>query len=207
MKKNIAVFVSGGGTDFQSIIDGVKAEQINAVIKLLISSKDGVYALQRAKNNGIPFYVFKKSDYLDADSLYGDIDLLLKENNIDVIILAGYLSIVPKSFVAKYYGRIINVHPSLIPKHCGMGYYGMKVHEAVLASGDKISGATVHFVDEGADTGAVILQKEIPVMNGDTKEALQERVLQAEHEILPRAVGLICADKVKLSDGKAVFCE
>ncbi|MDR3293928.1 MAG: phosphoribosylglycinamide formyltransferase [Clostridiales bacterium] len=205
MKKRIAVFVSGGGTDFQSVIDAVKRGEIDAEISLLVSSRDGVYALTRAEENSIPSYVFKKKDYADTDEMFRGIDALLTAQKIDVIVLAGYLSILGAEFTKKYLGRIINIHPSLIPKHCGAGYYGIRVHESVIASGDKVTGATVHFVDEGTDTGAVIIQKEIPVLQSDTAESLQQRVLAVEHEILPAGVKLLCEGKVRLVEGKAVF--
>ncbi|MDR1940478.1 MAG: phosphoribosylglycinamide formyltransferase [Clostridiales bacterium] len=196
MKKNIAVFASGGGSDFQSVIDAVKSGYIDAEIKLLISGKDDAYAVERAKNNGIPYFIFKKSDYGgDSESMFSDIGGLLDERGIDLVVLAGYLSILAPGFVKKYYGKIINIHPSLIPKHCGMGYYGIKVHESVIASGDKTSGATVHFVDEGADTGDIILQREVEVKDGDIPETLQRRVLEAEHKILPEAVKAVLEGK------------
>jgi phosphoribosylglycinamide formyltransferase-1 len=198
MKKNIAVFVSGGGSDFQSIVDGINSGYIkNAEIKLLISSKDGVFALERAKNNGIPFYIFKRSDFEAAEIMWRKIADLLDENKIDLAVLAGYLSILGGEFVERYEGRIINIHPSLIPKHCGMGYYGLKVHESVLKSGDRTTGATVHFVDAGADTGEIIMQKEVEVKDGDTAESLQKRVLEVEHEILPEVVKLFCEGKLR----------
>ncbi|MDR1906596.1 MAG: phosphoribosylglycinamide formyltransferase [Clostridiales bacterium] len=190
--KNIAVFASGSGTDFQSIIDGVKSGAIDGVIKLLISGNESAYAIERAKNNGIKRYIFKKSDYADAEAMGEGLIALMEENAIDLIVLAGYMSILGKNFVKRYYRRIINVHPSLIPKHCGMGYYGIKVHESVIASGDKVSGATVHFVDEGVDTGPIILRREVAVLPDDTPETLQKRVLELEHKLLPEAVALLC---------------
>ncbi|MDR2047733.1 MAG: phosphoribosylglycinamide formyltransferase [Clostridiales bacterium] len=203
MKKNIAVFASGGGTDFQSVIDGVRSGRVNAEIKLLITNKDGVYAIERAKNNGIPYRVLKKNDFSDADDFWAKTADILDENKIDLVVLAGYSAILGAGFVAGYYGRIINIHPSLIPKHCGPGYYGIKVHESVIASGDSVTGATVHFVDEGTDTGAVIMRKEVPVFKDDTPESLQKRVLEAEHAILPETVALFCDGRIKLIDGKA----
>jgi phosphoribosylglycinamide formyltransferase-1 len=197
MKKNVAVFASGGGSDFQSIIDGVNSGYIDAEIKLLIASKDGIFAIERAKNNGIPFRVFNKNAFVSVEAMWKEIAGLLDENKIDLVVFAGYLSVAGGELVEKYEGRIINIHPSLIPKHCGMGYYGIKVHESVLKSGDKKTGATVHFVDSGADTGAVIMQKEVDVIDGDTAESIQKRVLEAEHKILPEVVKLFCEGKIR----------
>ena len=189
--KNIAVFVSGGGSNLQSIIDGCAGGCIKGKIRAVISSKEGVYALERAKAAEIPHYVFQKKDYQNADALYGDILKLLESLETDIIVLAGYLSILNGEIVRRFKNRIINVHPSLIPSFCGMGYYGIKVHEAVLAYGCKVTGATVHFVDEGADTGPIILQEAVEVKEDDTPQSLQHRVLEVEHRLLPRAVKLL----------------
>jgi phosphoribosylglycinamide formyltransferase, formyltetrahydrofolate-dependent len=158
--KRLAVFVSGGGTDLQSVIDAIESGYIqNVEIALVVSSKAGVFALERAKKHKIPSTVFQKSNFLDKESLYEALATRLIAERVDYIVLAGYLSIIPKSFVDVFRDRIINIHPSLIPKYCGDGYYGIKVHEAVIAAGETESGATVHFVDEGIDSGKIIIQK------------------------------------------------
>lgn len=185
--KNVAVFCSGGGTDFQSIIDANEKERF-CNIKVMIASKEGIGAIDRAKAHGIEFLVFDKKDYPDLKTLFSAISDSLKERGIDYIVLAGYLSILDEDFVREYKNRIINIHPSLIPSFCGMGYYGLKVHKAALDRGVKITGATIHFVDEGADTGKILMQRAVEVLDGDTPESLQQRVLKAEHEMLPLAL-------------------
>lgn len=185
--KNVAVFCSGGGTDFQSIIDANEKERF-CNIKVMIASKEGIGAIDRAKAHGIEFLVFDKKDYPDLKTLFSAISDSLKERGIDYIVLAGYLSILDEDFVKEYKNRIINIHPSLIPSFCGMGYYGLKVHKAALERGVKITGATIHFVDEGADTGKILMQRAVEVLDGDTPETLQQRVLKAEHEMLPLAL-------------------
>jgi phosphoribosylglycinamide formyltransferase-1 len=190
--KRIAVFVSGGGTDFQSLIDGVKDGRIDARIALCVASKPGIFALERAKANDIPYEVFCKRDFPTAKEMFLRISERLDALNIDLIVLAGYMTILEPEFVRKYKGRIINIHPSLIPKYCGEGYYGMRVHDAVIAAGEKTSGATVHYVDEGVDTGEIIMQREVPVLEGDTAETLAARVLEAEHSLLPEVVAMLC---------------
>lgn len=185
--KNVAVFCSGGGTDFQSIIDANEKERF-CNIKVMIASKEGIGAIDRAKAHDIEFLVFDKNDYPDLKTLFSAISDSLKERGIDYIVLAGYLSILDEDFVKEYKNRIINIHPSLIPSFCGMGYYGLKVHKAALDRGVKITGATIHFVDEGADTGKILMQRAVEVLDGDTPESLQQRVLKAEHEMLPLAL-------------------
>lgn len=185
--KNVAVFCSGGGTDFQSIIDANEKERF-CNIKVMIASKEGIGAIDRAKAHGIEFLVFDKKDYPGLKTLFSAISDSLKERGIDYIVLAGYLSILDEDFVKEYKNRIINIHPSLIPSFCGMGYYGLKVHKAALERGVKITGATIHFVDEGADTGKILMQRAVEVLDGDTPESLQQRVLKAEHEMLPLAL-------------------
>lgn len=192
MKKRLAVFVSGGGTDFQSIIDGVRNGEINAEIAVCVASKEGIYAIERAKQNGIRYEVYKKSDYGSAEEMFEKISGLLDKLKVDLIVLAGYLTILPSAFVRRFKGKIINIHPSLIPKYCGEGFYGMKVHEAVIKGGETESGATVHFVDEGVDTGEIIARAKVPVMPGDTPETLAKRVLEAEHILLPRVLKMLC---------------
>lgn len=193
--KNIAVFVSGGGTDLQSIIDAVQEGSLKVNISLVIGSKAGIYALERAKSVGIPVHVFCKNDYENLSAMYEDVISLLKLSKIDYIVLAGYLSILSPNIINAFEGRIINVHPALLPKFGGKGYYGMHVHEAVIASGEKISGATVHYVDEGTDTGKIISQGIVPVFPDDTPETLQKRVLELEHKLLPQTLAELLNDK------------
>ena len=184
---NIAVFASGGGTDFQSIIDGVESGLINAKINMLVASKPGIYAIERAKQHGIDSYVFCKKEYGSGEEMFDKIIELLKKKQTDLIVLAGYLTILSPNIVEAFAGRIINIHPSLLPKFGGVGMYGMKVHEAVIAAGETESGCTVHFVDTGADTGKIIAQAKVKI-DGDTPESLQKKVLEEEHKLLPQVV-------------------
>ena len=193
----IAVLVSGGGTNLQAIIDAQKADKLgSAVIGLVVSNKDEVYALKRAEDAGIPSKVIKPKDYPDKD-LYGlALAKELQECGIGLVVLAGFLVVLPESFIDAFAGKIINIHPSLIPSFCGEGFYGLKVHEAALSRGVKITGATVHFVDKGCDTGPIIMQKAVEVHDGDTPEVLQKRVMeQAEWVILPEAIRRIAERK------------
>lgn len=180
---NIAVMVSGSGSNLQTIIDKANEGVIKGRVALVISDKKDAYALIRAKDNYIPNYYIKK----DIEKTLAT----LEEHKIDLIVLAGYLSILPPEIIEKYHGRIINIHPSLIPKYCGKGFYGAFVHEAVVAAGEKESGATVHFVDKGIDTGSVILQEKVTVNADDTAQTLQKKVLEIEHKILPKAINLV----------------
>lgn len=192
--KNIAVFISGSGSDMQSVIDACEKGQINGKVVCVIANKDNIFGLQRAQNHNIPSKVFAISQYGDAEKRDSAIADYLLQFNIDLIVLAGYLSIVTSVLIDKYQGAIINIHPSLIPKFCGMGMYGMKVHNAVIEAKEKFSGATVHYVDEGADTGAIIEQAIVEVMPDDTPESLQVRVLEAEHKLLPSVVAKLCKE-------------
>lgn len=194
MKKRICVFASGSGTDFQSIIDGVNDGLINGEIVMLIASKPDIYAVERARSNGIPHAVFSVKDYPSADDMFAEIIDLLSKVKPDLIVLAGYLTVLRPNLVSAYRGKIINIHPSLIPAYCGDGYYGMRVHRAVIAGGEKFSGATVHYVDEGTDTGEIIAQEKVPVLPGDTPETLQARVLELEHRLLPETVAKLCRE-------------
>ena len=200
--KNIAVFASGGGTDFQSVIDANEREKF-CVIKYLIASKEGIGAIERAKKAGIPAAVFAKKDYSSLEELYDSLSALLEGAEVDYIVLAGWLKIIPPSFIARFRDRIINLHPSLIPAFCGAGYYGLKVHEAALSYGVKVSGATVHFVEAEVDGGAIVMQRAVPVLDGDTPELLQKRVLETEHEMLPLCVKLLCEGKIE-KEGRQV---
>lgn len=184
----LAIFVSGSGSDLQSIIDAVNEKRLKAEIALVLGSKEGIFALERAKNAGIETVVFAKKNYVSAEAMYEEVIPFLKERKIDYIILAGYLTILTKNIVKAYEKRIINIHPSLIPAYCGDGFYGMKVHEAVIKNREKFSGATVHYVDEGTDTGEIIAQVKVPVKELDTPSDLAARVLEAEHILLPETL-------------------
>ena len=189
-KTKIAVFVSGGGTNLQALIDAAKRGEIpSGEIALVLASNDKAYALTRAAENNIPSAVVKRKDYESQIAYEEAVKAVLAENGIDMIVLAGFMTILSENFTSAYPKRIVNVHPSLIPSFCGEGFYGLRVHEAALEYGVKVTGATVHFVDEGTDTGAIILQKAVEVEQGDTPEILQRRVMeQAEWIILPKAV-------------------
>ena len=203
---NIAVLVSGGGTNLQALIDAEKKGIIRSgKIALVISNKSDAYALERAANNGIETAVVSKKEYTTQESFEDRISELLTEKGIDIIVLAGFMCILSERFTSRYPERIINVHPSLIPSFCGKGFYGLKVHEAALAYGVKVTGATVHFVNEIPDGGRIILQKAVEILPGDTPEVLQRRVMeQAEWKILPEACENVCralfeAEKQRLS--------
>lgn len=196
----IAVLVSGGGTNLQAIIDSMDQGKItNTEIAVVISNKKDAFALERAQKYGIQADSISPKDYSIREEFNQALLNTIDNYNVDLIVLAGYLVILPKVLIQKYHNRIINVHPSLIPSFCGTGYYGLKVHEAVLERGAKITGATVHFVDEGTDTGPIILQKAVAVLEDDTPELLQRRVMEeAEWNILPEAINLIANDRLKL---------
>lgn len=200
----IAVLVSGGGTNLQAIIDKIADGTItNAEIVTVISNNAGAYALERAKKAGIPAACISPKDYADREAFHEALLEAVDASGADLIVLAGYLVVIPEEMIRRYRNRIINIHPSLIPSFCGTGYYGLKVHEGALARGVKITGATCHFVDEGTDTGPIILQKAVEVQQDDTPETLQRRVMeQAEWVILPQAIDLIANGKVKVVDGK-----
>lgn len=189
----ICVCVSGGGTNLQAVVDAIDAGKItNAQIVRVISNNKGAFALERAKNRGIDAVSVSPKDYEDREHFNEAFLDCVDEAAPDLIVLAGFLVVLPLMMIKKYEGRIINIHPALIPSFCGKGFYGLKVHEAVLARGVKITGATVHFVDEGTDTGPIILQKAVEVLPGDTPKVLQQRVMeQAEWVILPQAINMI----------------
>jgi len=204
--KKAAVLVSGGGTNLQAIIDAKASGLIrNAEISLVISNNPSAYALTRAKNAGIKASCISPSEFDSREAFNKTLTDALIEAEIDLVVLAGFLVIIPYEMVEKFRNRIINVHPSLIPSFCGTGCYGLKVHEKALSRGVKITGATVHFVDEGTDTGPIILQKAVEVKDGDTAEILQKRVMEeAEWKILPEAIELVASGQVKVVDGKTV---
>lgn len=207
--KNIAVLVSGGGTNLQALIDAEKrGETGNGKITCVISSKEDAYALERAKNNGIKTIVLKRKDYPDVASYSKAMAETLKAENADLVVYAGFMTILDEQVCNAFPYKMINVHPALIPSFCGKGFYGLHVHEAALAKGVKLSGATVHFVTEECDGGPIILQKAVEVKNGDTPETLQKRIMEeAEWKILPHAVKLFCDDKIEIRNGKAVVSE
>lgn len=203
----IAVCVSGGGTNLQAIIDGIENQTItNTEIKVVISNNKNAYALERAKQHGIEAVCIRPKDYESREAFNEDFLAKLDSYNVDLVVLAGFLVVIPPQMIVKYRNRIINIHPSLIPSFCGTGYYGLKVHEGALARGVKVTGATVHFVDEGTDTGPIILQKAVAVEEGDTPETLQRRVMeQAEWIIMPQAINLIANGKVSVTDHKVTI--
>lgn len=201
--------VSGGGTNLQAIIDSVKNGTItNTELVGVISNNKNAYALTRAEENGIDAKCISPKDYESREVFNQELLKAVDAYEPDLIVLAGYLVVIPLEMIKKYKNRIINIHPSLIPSFCGTGYYGLKVHEAALARGVKVVGATVHFVDEGTDTGPIILQKAVEVQNGDTPEVLQRRVMeQAEWKILPRAIDLIANGKVEVEGHRTIVTE
>ena len=202
----VAVLVSGGGTNLQAIIDSVKNGKItNTEIVTVISNNKNAYALERAKEAGIQAQCVSPKDYENREQFNKALLEAVEQSSADLIVLAGFLVVIPKEMIEKYTNRIINVHPSLIPSFCGTGYYGLKVHEAALERGVRVSGATVHFVDEGTDTGPIILQKAVEVLDGDTPEILQKRIMErAEWMILPKAIDLIANGKIEVRDGKVI---
>lgn len=201
---NIVVCVSGGGTNLQAIMDAIETGKIaNAKIIRVISNNRNAYALTRASERGIDAVCVSPRDYETRELFHEALLHAVDDVKPDLVVLAGFLVVIPQEMIRRYANRIINIHPSLIPSFCGTGYYGLKVHEAVLARGVKITGATVHFVDEGTDTGPIILQKAVEVCGGDTPEILQRRVMeQAEWQILPRAIDLIAGGRIRIEDGR-----
>ena len=202
----VVVMVSGGGTNLQAIIDSVHAGSItNTRIVGVISNNRDAYALERARQNDSPAVCVSPKDYETRAEFNEELLKVVDGFEADLIVLAGFLVVIPEQMVERYRNRIINIHPSLIPSFCGTGFYGLKVHEAALAKGVKVVGATVHFVDEGTDTGPIILQKAVPVEDDDTPKSLQLRVMeQAEWEILPEAINLIANNRIKVTDGHVV---
>lgn len=203
----LAVLVSGGGTNLQAIIDAIDGGAItNACISVVISNNKNAYALERAKNHNIEALCISPKDFESRDAFNQAFLEKLNSYEVDLVVLAGFLVVIPEMMIRQYRNRIINIHPSLIPSFCGKGFYGLKVHEGVLSRGVKVTGATVHFVDEGTDTGPIILQKAVEVQQGDTPEILQRRVMeQAEWVIMPKAIDLIANGKVSVVDGQVIF--
>lgn len=200
----LAVLVSGGGTNLQAILDAMDCGKIqNAKVSVVISNNRNAYALTRANEHGIEAVCISPKDFADRAAFNQAFLEKLDSYQVDLVVLAGFLVVLPQEMIQRYQNRIINIHPSLIPSFCGKGYYGLKVHESALARGVKLTGATVHFVDEGTDTGPIILQKAVAVEPGDTPETLQRRVMeQAEWVILPQAIDLIAAGRVAVCDGR-----
>lgn len=201
--KKLAVLVSGGGTNLQAIIDAIDKKTItNAEISVVISNNASAYALERAKQHGIPGICVSSKAYDTREAFNEALLKTIQSYEPDLVVLAGCLVVIPEIMVKAYPNKIINIHPALIPSFCGTGYYGLKVHEGVLKRGVKVTGATVHFVDEGTDTGPIILQKAVEVKQDDTPEILQRRVMEeAEWKIMPEAINLIVNDKVEIQDG------
>ena len=202
--KNIAVFVSGGGTNLQAVIDGIKSGKItNGRIKLVLSSRDDAYALTRAKENNIPVEIVMRKEYPGEKEFSAKILETIKPYNIDLVITAGFMSVLSEDFVKLYENKMINTHPALIPAFCGKGWYGLKVHEKVLERGVKLSGSTVHFLNEITDGGPIILQKSAEVKDGDTPESLQARIMtECEQVILVEAVDLFCNDRLEVRNNR-----
>ena len=202
---NIAVLVSGGGTNLQAIIDRIEDGTVkNTVIRTVICNNPKAKALERAERHGIEAVCISPKQYETRDDFNRALLNAIDERGIDLIVLAGFMVVVPPMIIQKYRNRIINIHPSLIPSFCGKGYYGLHVHEAALKKGVKVSGATVHFVDEGTDTGPIIMQKAVEVKLGDTPEVLQRRIMEeAEWKIMPAVIDAIAAGRVHVKDGKA----
>lgn len=204
---NIAVFISGGGTNLQAIINAVKENKINGKIKLVFSNRKNAYGLIRAQNESIDTFYLNRKKFFSSEEYDERILEELERKNIDLIVLAGYLNILSSKLVSKYSNRIINIHPSLIPCFCGDGFYGENVHKAVIKSGVKFTGATTHFVDENVDTGAIILQDVVPVLINDDFETVAKRVLEIEHEILVKTVKAFCDNKIVFKDNRAFIVE
>ncbi len=202
----LGICVSGGGTNLQAILDKLESGEItNACAAVVVSNNPGAYALQRAKDAGVTAVCVSPRDYENREAFNRALVDTLKEHQVDLVVLAGFLVVIPPLMVEQYRNRIINVHPSLIPSFCGTGNYGLKVHENALKRGVKVTGATVHFVDEGTDTGPIILQKAVEVEEGDTPEVLQRRVMeQAEWVILPRAIDLIANGRIRVENGRVI---
>ncbi len=201
-KVKIGVLISGGGTNLQALIDAMEDGNVNGEIAVVISDRINAYGIERAKKHKIDGIIVNRKDYVNKKEFFDALINMLIDYKVELIVLAGFLTILSKDFVERFNEKIINVHPALIPSFCGEGYYGEKVHKAALDYGVKVTGATVHFVDEKADTGPIILQEAVPVMEDDTPEILAARVLQVEHKILPKAVKLYCDGKLTIEGRK-----
>ena len=204
---NVVVLVSGGGTNLQAILDRIAGGELKQVsIAAVISNNRGAFALQRARNQGIEAVCVSPADYENRSLFYRALMETIDSFHPDLIVLAGYLVVIPPEMCRRWPGKIINIHPSLIPSFCGKGFYGLKVHEEALRKGVRVTGATVHFVDEGTDTGPIILQKAVEVKQEDTPQSLQQRVMrEAEWQILPEAISLIAQGRVRLEQGRVII--
>ena len=202
---NIGVLISGGGTNLQAIIDNIENGNIKGQIKIVISNRKDAYGLIRAERSGIKALYVDRKEFSTEEEYNEKIIGEFEKRNIELVVLAGYLKVLSKGFVEKYKDRIINIHPSLIPSFCGKGCYGEKVHQMVLDHGVKVTGVTVHFVDEGTDTGPIILQRAVEVKDKDTVNTLKERVLAVEHELLPEAVRLFCENRLTIEGRKVII--
>jgi phosphoribosylglycinamide formyltransferase-1 len=202
---NIGVLISGGGTNLQAIIDNIKDGNIDGDIKLVISNRKEAYGLIRAKKAGIETLYIDRKKFITEDEYNRRIIEEFSKRNVELVVLAGYLRVLSKEFIESYKNRIINIHPSLIPSFCGKGCYGERVHEMALDYGVKITGVTIHFVDEGTDTGPIILQKAVVVKDDDTVESLKSRVLQVEHQLLPEAIRLYCQGSLSFQGRKVII--
>lgn len=196
----IGVLISGGGTNLQAIIDEIQSGNINGEIKLVISNKKDAFGLERARNSQIEAMFINPKDFIDNESYNNAIINEMKKHEVELIVLAGYLKVLSKSFIDEFKDRIINIHPSLIPSFCGKNFYGLKVHEEAIKYGVKYSGATVHLVDEGTDTGPIIIQEIVKVEEDDTAESLQKKILQIEHKILVEAIKLFCEGRITIKE-------
>ncbi|MBU5427563.1 phosphoribosylglycinamide formyltransferase [Tissierella pigra] len=201
----IGVLISGGGTNLQSIIDNIKTGNINGEIKLIISNKEAAYGLTRGKESGIESIYISRKRFDSEEDYNSKLIEEFKKRDVELIVLAGYLKVLSKEFIHEFKNRIINIHPSLIPSFCGKGYYGENVHKEVLNYGVKITGATVHFVDEGTDTGPIILQESIEVESFDTIDTLKAKVLEVEHKILVQGVKLYCENRLSIEGRKVII--
>ena len=205
--KNIAVFISGGGTNLQAIINATENKEINAKIKLVFSNKKNAYGLERAKKANIETLYLNRKNFSKSEEYDEEILKVLKEKDIDLIVLAGYLGILTSKIISNYRGRIINIHPSLIPSFCGSGFYGEHVHKAVIKKGVKITGATTHFVDEIIDGGAIIMQDTVPVQMNDDYKSIAEKVLEVEYKILVKTVKAFCENRIIFKENGAFITE
>lgn len=203
----LGVLVSGGGTNLQSIIDHIESGYLPAEIAVVISSKEGAYALERAKKHHIPAYVVKRKDFDSQEKYEDEMIELLRRHHVELVVLAGFIKVLSPHFVRAFPNRIMNIHPALIPSFCGKGFYGEKVHEAVLTYGAKITGVTVHFVDEGTDTGPIILQRAVAVEDDDTPDTLADRVLKEEHKIYPEAIKLYAEGRLEIRGRRVIIKE
>lgn len=201
-KLRLGVLVSGGGSNLQSIIDHCNSGYLPAEVAIVISSKEGAYALERAKRHNISYAVVDPKKFPTKEAYEDELIKLLKSSNVGLVVLAGFLKVLSPHFVNAFQGKIMNIHPSLIPAFCGEGFYGERVHKAVLDYGVKITGVTVHFVDEGTDTGPIILQRAVPVLDDDTPEILAQRVLKEEHKIYPEAIKLFAQGRLQIHGRK-----